>query len=115
MMTGTRGFIHAVSMGVRRVFLIPLVLYQKLVSPLLPKNLCLYHPTCSEYAKLSVLRHGVFLGAFMGILRVARCFGLLFTGGNDAVPERFSVRALFSKYRDFWRFRKPTANTPHTE
>jgi uncharacterized protein len=49
-----------------------LLIYQKLVSPQLNTN-CQFYPSCSEYAKQSVIKYGVLKGYTMGIERLMRC------------------------------------------
>jgi uncharacterized protein len=58
--------------------------YQLLVSPLLPPS-CRYFPTCSEYARQAVRRHGPLAGGWLAVKRLARChpWGGL---GYDPVP-----------------------------
>jgi hypothetical protein len=63
-----------------------LTLYQRLVSPLLPPA-CRFAPTCSEYARLAVLEHGVGRGAWLAIRRLARCHPF-HPGGYDPPPAR---------------------------
>jgi putative membrane protein insertion efficiency factor len=55
--------------------------YKRRISPLLPEA-CRFSPTCSEYARLAVLRHGAWRGSLLALGRLARCqpFGL---GGID--------------------------------
>jgi putative membrane protein insertion efficiency factor len=64
------------------VFLI--TLYQKLVSPLLPPS-CRYTPTCSQYAREALLKHGVFRGLLLAVRRLLRCHPFR-AGGYDPVP-----------------------------
>lgn len=59
-------------------------LYQKAVSPYLPSR-CRFHPTCSEYSRQAVGRHGVLRGMWLTVKRLARC-NPLFAGGYDPVP-----------------------------
>ena len=49
-----------------------LYLYRFFISPLLGAN-CRYLPSCSEYAKDSVITHGPFRGTFYALRRVLRC------------------------------------------
>lgn len=56
-------------------------LYKRFVSPLLPRS-CRFTPTCSEYARLAVLRYGVLRGSWMTLCRLARCQPL-HPGGVD--------------------------------
>ncbi len=58
-----------------------LLLYKRYVSPLLPRS-CRFSPTCSEYVRLAVLKHGVMRGAYLGIGRLLRCQPL-HPGGID--------------------------------
>ena len=46
--------------------------YKRWVSPLLPPA-CRFVPTCSEYARLAVLRYGVAGGAWRAAWRLLRC------------------------------------------
>lgn len=94
-----RRILHAA----RTVLTIPVWLYQKIVSPALPAH-CIYAPTCSEYTRQAILRHGL-LGALAGLMRLFRCVGGLYTGGDDPVPERLTASYLFGAYRAFWRGR----------
>jgi putative membrane protein insertion efficiency factor len=55
--------------------------YQRWLSPLLP-GACRFWPTCSEYARLALLRHGFIRGTGLALWRLGRChrFG---RGGID--------------------------------
>ena len=57
--------------------------YQLVVSPILPPS-CRYSPTCSEYTRQAIERHGFWRGAFMGIRRICRCTPF-HKGGYDPV------------------------------
>jgi len=46
--------------------------YKRWVSPLLPPA-CRFVPTCSEYARLAILKHGVARGSRMAGGRLLRC------------------------------------------
>lgn len=57
------------------VFLI--VFYQAVIAVIL-KNLglkseCRYEPTCSEYTKRAILKHGIIKGSLLGIKRISSC------------------------------------------
>lgn len=60
--------------------------YQLLISPLFPPC-CRYFPSCSDYARQAVGRHGPVKGGWLALRRLARChpWGGL---GYDPVPER---------------------------
>jgi uncharacterized protein len=90
--------------GLRILFTVPIWIYQKVISPWLPAS-CIYTPSCSEYAKQAVLKHGLLKGMLAGILRISRCTGILFCGGPDEVPEQFSFKYIFSRFR-FFRYSK---------
>lgn len=56
-------------------------LYKRHISPLLPPA-CRFTPTCSEYARLSLIRHGLVPGGARAVLRLLRCQPL-HPGGVD--------------------------------
>lgn len=47
--------------------------YRVCVSPLLPKGLCRFDPSCSLYAADAVRLHGAFRGSMLAARRVFRC------------------------------------------
>lgn len=49
-----------------------LELYKRRVSPLLPAA-CRFTPTCSEYARLALIKHGLARGSFLAAWRLLRC------------------------------------------
>ena len=49
-----------------------LEVYKRRVSPLLPRA-CRYSPTCSEYARLALLKHGLWRGGLLATGRLLRC------------------------------------------
>lgn len=46
--------------------------YQRWLSPLLGRN-CRFDPTCSEYMRQSLRKHGVIRGGLRGLGRICRC------------------------------------------
>jgi hypothetical protein len=80
-----------------------LKIYKQIISPWIPQA-CIYTPTCSEYARQAFQKHGFFYGNILAVNRLLRCFGLLFNGGKDLVPEKFSWKVLFQRYKNFWRW-----------
>lgn len=60
--------------------------YQKYLS----KKTCMYIPTCSEYTLEAILKHGFFIGTFLGIKRILRCTPWC-KGGFDKVPDKKNV------------------------
>ena len=57
--------------------------YKLVISPLLP-SACRFHPTCSEYMKDAIEKHGVLKGVGMGLRRLSRCHPF-HQGGFDPV------------------------------
>ena len=51
---------------------------------------CRYIPSCSEYMLEAILKHGFFIGLFLGIRRILRCHPWS-KGGFDKVPDKKSV------------------------
>ena len=49
-----------------------LELYKRRISPLLPPA-CRFTPTCSEYARLALLKHGLARGSARAAWRLLRC------------------------------------------
>ncbi len=57
-----------------------------LVRPLLgPRGVCRFTPTCSQYAKQAISKHGVFKGLLLAVKRLLRCHPF-HAGGYDPVP-----------------------------
>jgi putative membrane protein insertion efficiency factor len=57
--------------------------YQAVISPWLPPS-CRFVPTCSEYAREAIERHGALRGSWMGVRRLLRCHPF-HPGGYDPV------------------------------
>jgi putative membrane protein insertion efficiency factor len=71
---------------VRHIAAFLITLYQRLVSPLFPPS-CRFVPTCSQYAREAILKHGLVRGSYLAARRILRCHPLN-PGGYDPVPER---------------------------
>ncbi|HEX9941478.1 MAG TPA: membrane protein insertion efficiency factor YidD [Thermoanaerobaculia bacterium] len=55
-----------------RLLIFLLAAYKRRVSPLLP-SACRFTPTCSEYARLALLKHGLWRGSALAAGRLLRC------------------------------------------
>lgn len=66
------------------ILILPIKLYQWLISPLIP-SACRYWPTCSDYMAEAIKTHGVVCGVWLGSKRLCRCHPY---GGHgiDLVP-----------------------------
>ena len=58
--------------ALRAVALAPIRLYQRVISPALPRR-CKYEPTCSRYAVQAIQRYGILRGLAMAGWRLLRC------------------------------------------
>lgn len=56
----------------KAILLFLISFYQKAISPFLGAN-CRYTPTCSEYAKEAVQKHGPLRGLRLAIRRILSC------------------------------------------
>lgn len=54
-------------------------------------RICTYQPSCSEFTRLAILKHGVILGSVMGLKRIIDC-NPFSHGGHDPVPDKFTLR-----------------------
>ena len=67
-------------------FILVIKLYQWFASPILKTN-CRYLPTCSEYAVLSLKKHGIIKGLYLTFKRIFSCHP--YGGeGYDPVPKK---------------------------
>lgn len=74
------------SRAARSVALTPVVLYQRLISPLIPRR-CKYEPTCSRYAVDAVGEYGILRGLVLAGWRLLRCNPWSY-GGYDPVEAQ---------------------------
>ena len=73
----------------RRVLLAPIRVYQRAISPLIPRR-CKYEPTCSNYAAQAIESFGILRGSVLAGWRLLRC-NPWSHGGHDPV----SAQTLF--------------------
>jgi uncharacterized protein len=64
----------------------PIRLYQRTISPALPRR-CKYEPTCSAYAAEALRRHGALRGLALAAWRLLRC-NPFSHGGYDPVSAQ---------------------------
>ncbi len=84
---------RAVTRFARAVVLAPIIVYQRFISPGLPRR-CRYEPTCSRYAVQAIQRYGILRGLVLAVWRVLRC-NPWSLGGFDPVEAQtlFTPRA----------------------
>jgi uncharacterized protein len=77
----------------RRVAQAPIALYQRAISPALPRR-CRYEPTCSRYAVQAIDEFGILRGLVLAAWRLLRC-NPWSHGGYDPVEAQrvFSIGA----------------------
>jgi uncharacterized protein len=64
----------------RKILIFFINLYQRTLSPdhglfkgRYPYGYCRHYPSCSEYTKLAIEKHGSVAGTFLGIKRIIKC------------------------------------------
>ena len=79
--------------ALRSLAVSPVRLYQRVISPALPKR-CKYHPSCSQYAVTAIRRYGILRGLILSAWRLLRC-NPWSHGGVDFVEDQklFRTRA----------------------
>jgi putative membrane protein insertion efficiency factor len=70
----------------RMVAVTPIVLYQRLISPAIPRR-CKYEPTCSRYAVEAIREYGILKGLVLAGWRLLRC-NPFSDGGYDPVQAQ---------------------------
>jgi len=68
----------------KTIFLALIRAYQYALRPMLGSN-CRFYPSCSDYAREAIERHGALRGLWLAVRRVARCHPY-HPGGFDPVP-----------------------------
>lgn len=67
-------------------------LYQYVISPLLGQGKCRYYPTCSDYAREALERHGFATGLWLAARRVLSCHPYSRRPFHDPVPSAIKGR-----------------------
>jgi putative membrane protein insertion efficiency factor len=75
----------------RRLVLLPIRGYQRVISPALPRR-CKYEPTCSLYAAQAITRYGILRGTVLAGWRLLRC-NPFSHGGYDPVEAQRLFRS----------------------
>jgi hypothetical protein len=83
---GSAGAWDSLRRGARGLVLAPIVVYQKLISPAIPRR-CKYEPTCSRYAVGAVREYGILKGLVLAGWRLLRCNPWSY-GGYDPVEDQ---------------------------
>jgi len=81
----------AVGRLARAVVVAPIVLYQRVISPALPRR-CKYEPTCSRYALGAIGEYGILRGLVLAGWRLLRC-NPWSLGGYDPVEAQRVFRS----------------------
>ena len=74
----------------KKIFVFIIILYQRLISPYFSQS-CRFQPTCSEYAKEAINKHGIIKGSKLASKRLMKCHPIKLLGGSegyDPVPEK---------------------------
>lgn len=79
-----RQYLHTLDHALAWLLTRPIVFYQHFITPYTPPS-CRFTPTCSEYARQALLKHGIFKGTALAVWRILRCnpWG---GSGYDPVP-----------------------------
>ena len=70
----------------------PVVVYQRAVSPLLPRR-CKYEPTCSAYTVQALREFGILRGLALGFWRLLRCNPWSHGGFDPVSDQRLFARS----------------------
>ena len=82
----TRGRAGGPARVARAIFLAPIIIYQRVVSPAIPRR-CKYEPTCSRYAVEAIGQYGILRGLVLAGWRLLRCNPWSY-GGYDPVEAQ---------------------------
>lgn len=69
----------------KKILIFIINFYQKFLSPLKGRPVCIYIPTCSQYAVEALEKYGFLKGGFLAVRRILRCHPFA-KGGYDPVP-----------------------------
>lgn len=78
---------HRLARLARMGLVTPIVLYQRLISPAIPRR-CKYEPTCSRYAVEAIREYGILRGLVLAGWRVLRCNPWSYGGYDPVAAQR---------------------------
>ena len=83
-MNRLKKILHYMGLPFTWALVLPILFYQKFITPYTPPS-CRFTPTCSEYARQALLKHGPVKGLILAVWRILRCnpWG---GSGYDPVP-----------------------------
>jgi putative membrane protein insertion efficiency factor len=87
----SRGSARSLSRTARVVASAPILVYQRVISPGLPRR-CRYEPTCSRYAVQAIGEYGILKGLVLAAWRLLRC-NPWSRGGYDPVVDQRVFKA----------------------
>jgi uncharacterized protein len=91
--SASAGSRNAAARVVRTVATAPIIAYQRLISPAIPRR-CKYEPTCSRYAVEAIRRYGILRGLVLAGWRLLRCNPWSYGGYDPVEAQRvFRTRA----------------------
>ena len=75
----------------------PILLYQYLISPLIPIS-CRFNPTCSQYSKEAIIKHGIFKKASTRVELPDGTTQFAITINNN--PEKYFTEEVLDKLNE---------------
>ena len=89
----------------KKIALFIIDVYQKFISSSLKVVLgvdkfCRFSPTCSEFAKTSILQYGLIKGGFMATIRILSCQPFQLEDSKDKLKEYIAKARLYIKEHD---------------
>lgn len=81
------------------LLVIPVKIYQWIISPWLPKS-CRYYPTCSQYAIEALRTHGPLTGLLLGTKRILSCHPWGGHGHDPVPPKDTPFKELFIRQKN---------------
>ena len=69
----------------KKILIFLIRVYQRHISPVKGRSVCIYIPTCSQYAVEALEKYGAVKGTYLAVKRILRCHPFA-KGGIDPVP-----------------------------